>query len=318
MNRSQTVDRPAVRMVDIIDEYAGQRLDNYLLRELRGVPRSRIYRIIRKGEVRLNGHRVTASTRLVAGDQLRIPPIRVSSASSVPIKNNNILDTIIYDHKLLYVLSKPAGLAVHGGSGITQGVIEALRAALPTERLELVHRLDRETSGCLMVARRGSLLRSIQAALREKPDQGSGLHKYYSVIVHGRWPVDTTRVDAPLEKNTLSSGERISRVSSAGKASATGFRIVARSERLTLLEAEAITGRTHQIRVHCQHVGCPIVGDNKYGDRALDRQLGADAGRLMLHASRLVLPELDGFPAVEVTAPVDGRFEMLQSSILNP
>ncbi len=313
MNGPQVPVRPVVRMVEIGDEHEGQRVDNYLLRELRGVPRSRIYRIIRKGEVRLNGGRVGAKARLTAGDVLRIPPIRVSADSPTVIQDNNILETIIYEHKLLYVLAKPAGLAVHGGSGISHGVIEAMRAALPQERLELVHRLDRDTSGCLMVARRRSLLRPLQAALRDK----SGLHKYYTVIVHGQWPTGVTRVDAPLDKNTLAGGERVSRVTESGKPSMTGFRVLARSDSLTLLEAEAITGRTHQIRVHCQYLGCPIVGDARYGDAVADRRLGHDARRLMLHASRLILPEMEGFPAVTVTAPLDGSLARLQKKILN-
>lgn len=297
---------PKVQIIEIDEESVGQRIDNYLHRELKGVPRSHIYKLLRRGEVRLNGGRIKASTRLQAGDRLRLPPVRTSQGvehrDTPEWIAQKIVNSIIYKDNRMLIINKPAGVAVHGGSGISGGVIEVLRRLYPKEKaLQLVHRLDRETSGCLMVARRRSSLRLLQTALRER----QMLHKYYRVIVHGQWPVDLTSVKVALVKNTLQSGERYSRVSGEGKASRTRYQLLATDGNFSLLQAEPVTGRTHQIRVHCAHSGHPIVGDPKYGDSLLDkpvRQMGHK--RMMLHAYRLEISSLaDG------DAPLDTPFD---------
>jgi 23S rRNA pseudouridine955/2504/2580 synthase len=307
---------PQVRHVIVDADFAGQRLDNYLLRELKGIPKSRIYRIIRKGEVRINGKRVNANHRLVTGDDLRIPPVRVGDKKTYDNPLKNIEKTIIYENNLILVINKPSGVAVHGGSGVSMGVIESIRAVIPgSERWELIHRLDRDTSGCLMIAKNRQYLRLIQTALRERNQIG----KFYRAIVHGQWSKRKTQIEAPIAKNTLRSGERMSKVSDAGKASSTGFRLLYSNGEQSLLEVEAITGRTHQIRVHCRFAGFPVVGDSKYGDEALDKQLKQRLGvhRLLLHADHLVVPDLAEFPGFEVSAPLDDEFEKVQKYIIN-
>ncbi|XOV88734.1 MAG: RluA family pseudouridine synthase [Pseudomonadota bacterium] len=280
-----------VQFVAIDEDSAGQRIDNYLFRILKGVPKSHIYRLLRRGEVRVNGGRAKPTRKLVGGDTLRLPPIRMGDLSEASKPSYRLLEiienSVIYEDDLMLVVNKPAGIAVHGGSGIAAGVIEALRVLRPEERhLELVHRLDRGTSGCLMIARRRSALRTLQGWLREK----QALTKFYNVIVHGQWLASRTEVALALQKNTLKSGERISRVVSDGKASLTRYRVLEAGAHLTLLEAQPVTGRTHQIRVHCATCRCPVVGDEKYGNPVLDGLLSPP--RMMLHARRLALPSL--------------------------
>ena len=299
-----------VRNIIVEPDYSGQRLDNYLQRELKGVPKSRIYRIIRKGEVRINGKRVQASTRLVAGDKLRVPPIRKSIKSPTRQVKLNLEKTIIYENNIIIIINKPAGIAVHGGSGISMGVIETLRANYPTKSsLELVHRLDRDTSGCLMIAKNRRYLKALQVALRST----SVINKHYRAIVHGNWPRRLGSIEAPIAKNVLSSGERISRVSESGKVAKTEFNVLARGAGLTLLAVKAITGRTHQIRVHCSHAKHPIVGDTKYGDSDEDKRLAQILGfsRLLLHAERLEVPAIEDFPGFCVKAPQGERFSKI-------
>ncbi|MEX2489969.1 MAG: RluA family pseudouridine synthase [Pseudomonadales bacterium] len=305
-----------VRFIEIDEESAGQRLDNYLIRELKGVPKSRIYRIIRKGEVRLNKRRVRPDTRVGAGDSLRLPPVR--TGVSAPVEGtaelHRIIEkSIIYEDNVMLIVNKPAGLAVHGGSGVKAGLIEALRAARPNARhLELIHRLDRDTSGCLMIAKRRSYQRLVQQALREK----AGLKKVYLAIVHGQWPIRLRRVSASLERQVLASGERISRVSEAGKRSMTQFERLGESGQLSVVEAVPVTGRTHQIRVHCQHAGYPIAGDEKYGDEDRDRRLNRKGyTRMMLHAHRLEIPALGDYPPVSVEAPLDPMMASLVDAL---
>ena len=309
--------RLAVQIVEIDEETAGQRVDNFLSRELKGVPRSRIYRLLRRGEVRVNGGRVKPSTRLQTGDKLRLPPVRMATprkAGAAPRWiEETVRNSIIYEDPRMYVVNKPAGIAVHGGSGISQGLIEVMRKLYPDEKsLELVHRLDRDTSGCLMVARRRSALRELQRALRDRQD----LHKYYLAVVHGRWPKRKTRVALPLAKNLLQSGERISRVAAEGKPSLTHFEVLATNGEFSLLLAEPVTGRTHQIRVHCAQSGHPVVGDSKYGDLEKNkaaRKLGYR--RMMLHAWRLEIPVEDG--SVKVEAVLDESFSKIKKYIEN-
>lgn len=300
---------PAVRIVEVDAESDGQRIDNFIAKFLKGVPKSRIYRCLRKGEVRVNGGRVKPSSKLVAGDKVRIPPIRISQTET-PTASSGLLDklynSIVYEDDRMLVVNKPCGLAVHGGSGISIGVIEGMRQLRPEEKnLELVHRLDRDTSGCLMISKKSSILKKLQSFLVKKDE----LEKHYQTIVHGRWSKRKQHVDLPLQKNTLSSGERISRVHADGKQSLTRFSVEQQNESFSLLNVQPITGRTHQIRVHCAHLGHPIVGDPKYGAEQLDQSLKPKPGRLMLHAAKLIIPPLQpGDKTTVVVADYDERF----------
>ncbi len=296
--------------VDIDHERAGQRIDNFLLATLKGVPRTRIYRMLRKGEVRVNKGRVKATYRLSTGDSVRIPPVRTAQAGDVVRPGEAVLrrieDSILVEEKGYLVLNKPSGIAVHGGSGLIYGVIEALRALRPEAPfLELVHRLDRDTSGCLVVAKRRSVLREFHGLLR-----GDGMHKRYLALVKGRWQGGARRVDVPLRKNTLRSGERVVVVDAEeGKASLSVFRPLTVFADASLMEVELMTGRTHQIRVHAAHLGHPIAGDDKYGDALFDRQMrGLGLRRLFLHARSLRF-QLEGQAATTVEAPLGVELE---------
>jgi 23S rRNA pseudouridine955/2504/2580 synthase len=292
--------KPEVSFLEVSDAHAGQRIDNFLLRHLKGVPKSRIYRILRKGEVRVNKSRVKAEYRLCDGDVIRIPPVRMSDAKpaeSVSTSLNRLLsNSILYEDERLLIINKPSGLAVHGGSGISQGLIEALRVMRPEARfLELVHRLDRDTSGCVMIAKKRSMLRFLHEQLRS-----GKIDKRYLALVSGRWPNKRRVVNEPLLKNSLQSGERMVNVSSEGKKSITEFSVVERYAQATLVEAKPITGRTHQIRVHAQYAGHPLLGDDKYGNQAACREFKRRGlKRLFLHAASLKVP----MPADEL---VDG------------
>ena len=284
-------------------ESAGQRIDNYLTRHLKGVPKSHIYRILRSGEVRVNSRRVTADYRVQAGDRLRLPPLRTARperpAAAAP--GQRLRAGIIYEDDLLLVIDKPAGVAVHGGSGVSRGVIEQLRLERPDARfLELVHRLDRETSGVLMLAKRRSSLIELHRQLRD-----GQVRKLYLVLVKGEWRDGKRSVKAPLRKYLLASGERRVSVGADGMAAHTVFRLQRSWKGCSLLEAELKTGRTHQIRVHLAHVGYPIAGDDKYGDFALNKQL-AKRGlkRMFLHASRTVIAHPENGAALALEAPL--------------
>lgn len=306
-NTTQTA---SVQMLVVAPELAGQRIDNYLRNQLKGVPRSLIYRILRKGEVRVNKGRIKPEYKLQAGDVVRVPPLRLAPPEAPAQVSGGILArleaAIIHEDKGLIVLNKPTGLAVHGGSGLSFGVIEALRQLRPELReLELVHRLDRDTSGLLMVAKKRSMLRHLHHALQ----QGE-LDKRYWALVQGSWTSSRRQVNAPLLKNTLRSGERVVEVNDQGKASLTRFRVLQRFGGMaTLVEASPMTGRTHQIRVHARHAGHPIAGDPKYGDDAFSQRLRALGGRrLFLHARSLQVPLPDG-GLLQLEAPVDAMWE---------
>jgi 23S rRNA pseudouridine955/2504/2580 synthase len=285
---------PAVRQVEAGPDDAGQRLDNYLLRHFKSVPRSRVYRLLRRGEVRVNGRRAKPDYRLAQGDRVRLPPVRTGPARAAARVPDSLVAriraSVVHEDDDLLVINKPAGMAVHGGSGLSFGVIEALRAARPTESLELVHRLDRETSGCLLVARRRSALRTLHALLRE-----GAVEKRYLALVTGSWQLGRKRIDVPLKTRQLQGGERVVKAHAAGKSSATEFRPVQFfGKRATLMEAALETGRTHQIRVHAAYAGHPVAGDEKYGQRAANeslRKLGLE--RMFLHAQTVsfVWPE---------------------------
>jgi 23S rRNA pseudouridine955/2504/2580 synthase len=312
---TQPARQPHYLTVD--DNAAGQRLDNYLVREVKGVPRARLYRALRKGEVRVNKGRVRADYRLLVGDLVRIPPLHQpdpSTPASIPRKQiEQITQQIVYEDDNLLVIDKPSGLAVHGGSGLSFGLIECLRQLRPGARyLELVHRLDRDTSGLILIAKRAPTLRELHRQLREKH-----IDKRYLALVAGKWPKTVRVVDAPLEKNVLQSGERMVRVSREGKRAVTEFSVVERLRGATLIEARPITGRTHQIRVHAQYTGFPLLGDDKYSDDAAEAfasQLGLK--RLFLHAASLKF-SLPDSGELSLQAPLDPLLENVLKKIRN-
>ncbi len=274
-----------VRFVEIDEHHAGQRIDNFLLNYLKGVPKTHIYRIIRKGEVRINKGRTKPLYKLCMGDSVRIPPIRVSEAKNIPThidgKLGQLKNCFIYEDSSLIVLNKPSGLAVHGGSGINLGVIESLRVLMPREkRLELVHRLDRDTSGCLIIAKKASVLKKLHEMIRENE-----MEKQYVALMKGRMMQKEVVVKAPLKKFVTQSGERMVTIDEEGKAAKTIFYPKQVFENATLTDIKLITGRTHQIRVHSMHLGHNIAGDEKYGDKSFNAEMKAmGLKRLFLHA----------------------------------
>ncbi|MFC4699482.1 23S rRNA pseudouridine(955/2504/2580) synthase RluC [Glaciecola siphonariae] len=304
-----------VQFISISEDEQSQRIDNYLIRILKGVPKSKIYRILRKGEVRVNKKRIKPEYKLQTGDEIRLPPIRLDAPEPSVIKVERVAylqDAILYEDERFIVLNKPSGIAVHGGSGLQFGVIEGLRVLRPDAPfLELVHRLDRETSGCLLIAKKRSALRHLHEQLRNNQ-----VDKIYHALVAGAWPEKRHKVKAPLHKNTLQSGERMVQVSDMGKPSETKFRILQSFPHSTLVEAKPITGRTHQIRVHCLHAGHPIACDNKYGDAEFDKHIKTLGGsRLFLHAAqiRFIHPRTD--EQVSFRAPYDSKLSKLMDKL---
>lgn len=293
-------------------ETEGQRIDNFLMRHLKGVPRSHLYRVLRRGEVRVNKGRVKADYRVCADDMVRIPPMRVTEPgvpAPVPAERlGDLRQAILYEDDRLIVLDKPAGLAVHGGSGLSYGLIEALRQMRPGKELELVHRLDRETSGCLLVSKRRSALRELHGLMRD-----NRLDKRYLALLTGPLERSEVVVDAPLRKNVLRSGERMVHVDNErGKPARSIFRRLGQFSGYTLAEVRLLTGRTHQIRVHARHLGVPLAGDPKYGDDDANRRL-RELGlrRLFLHASALTF-RLDYLErSLRVEAPLPAALENL-------
>ena len=310
-------DTPAsdrVTFITIDEGRDGQRLDNFLFVHLKGVPRSRVYRIIRAGEVRVNKKRAKPTTRLATDDVVRIPPIRTSESSAPPVVSNGLAErlsrALIYEDDRLMIFNKPAGLAVHGGSGVSLGLIEALRVLYPKEtQLELVHRLDRDTSGCIMVARHRGFLRKLQKLMQQ-----GGVEKRYWLLCQG-FKGKERRMEAPLLK-IMQGNERVVRVSREGKASLTDFELIERLGDVALVEATLGTGRTHQIRVHAQFGGFPLLGDDKYGNERGDRKLAAlGHRRLCLHARTLSFRHPESGKRVTVTAPLDDDFEAILAGL---
>lgn len=308
---------PGVRHLQITADHAGQRLDNFLLRELKGAPKSLIYRIVRSGEVRLNGGRVQPDRRLAAGDMLRIPPVRLGEREERPLRvppglAERLREAVLYEDREVLVLDKPAGLAVHKGSGLDYGVIELLRALRPDEPfLELAHRLDRDTSGCLALAKTPAALRAIQEALRT-----GRVEKRYLALVRGYWNHGPREVNQPLRRNVLRGGERMVEVLDDGKPARTQFQPVSLHKPASLLEASIATGRTHQIRVHAAYVGHPLAGDEKYGDADFNRLMAEHYGlrRLFLHAHSLNLPL--GGRDIAVSAPLDAELKAVMDRLV--
>lgn len=296
----------SVTHVVITEEEQGQRLDNFLIRRCKGVPKSHIYRILRSGEVRVNSRRVDATHRLCEGDNLRIPPMRIAERPQNEVEEaakQRVDLPIIYEDEAMLVIDKPEGIAVHGGSGVSFGVIEALRRQRPLAKfLELAHRLDRETSGVLLVGKKRLALTALHDMFRE---HGAGADKRYLVLVKGRWMNNTQHVKLPLHKYLTEGGERRVSVAPEGKASHTVFRLLARWPDMSLLEAQLKTGRTHQIRVHLSHLGFPILGDEKYGDFALNKTLKRDGlKRMALHAWRMAFRHPLTAAPMECLAPL--------------
>ncbi|MBE4580419.1 23S rRNA pseudouridine(955/2504/2580) synthase RluC [Vibrio navarrensis] len=307
--------RTKVQSVEIDEDMAGQRIDNFLRNQLKDVPKSMIYRIVRKGEVRVNKKRIKAEYKLQAGDVVRIPPVTVEEKTpevAPSTKLNRVAELeqqIIFEDDHLLILNKPSGTAVHGGSGLKFGAIEALRALRPEVRfLELVHRIDRDTSGILLVAKKRSALRHLQAQFREKT-----VKKYYFALVMGEWKNSCKVVNAPLLKNEVNS---IVRVNPNGKPSETRFSVLEKFTQATLVQASPITGRTHQIRVHTQYSGHPIAWDDRYGDRRFDAYTGQHGlDRLFLHAAniRFVHPATEA--SMEINAPMGEQLEAVLASL---
>ena len=300
------LEKDSVRRLKIDDSAENQRLDNFLMARLKGVPKSRIYKLVRGGEVRINGGRVDVSYRLKLGDEVRIPPVRLAAPAQtaelrLPPSVNRLLPHILYRDDALIALNKPAGMAVHGGSGISRGVIEQLRLELPECRyMELVHRLDRETSGVLLVALKRRALVGLHAAMRD-----GKIEKRYLTLVAGRWPNPVQHVKLPLHKRVTDEGEKRVTVRDEGQTAHTIFRRLQGFADFTLLEAELKTGRTHQIRVHTAHVGFRIAGDGKYGDVELNKRLAKQGlKRMFLHAAKLVFEHPISGERMQIEAPL--------------
>ena len=294
-----------VRQVQVSEEEEGQRIDNFLARHLKGVPRSVIYRILRRGEVRVNSGRIQPRYKVRSGDTVRIPPVRVAaSGQQKPPPGKwfpEIGNLVLFENARILVIDKPSGVAVHGGSGVSHGVIEAMRARSPeVPYLELVHRLDRDTSGCLIIAKRRSALRSLHAQLR-----AGTMHKRYLALLRGDWSGGVRSVSAPLKKNRLQGGERVVRVDPQGKPATTVFHPLENFGPASLVEVELETGRTHQIRVHAAHIDQPLAGDGKYGDHDFNRFMKTlGLGRLFLHAHMIEFRDTSLDELINVSAPL--------------
>jgi len=298
------------RIIDIPDDDAGQRLDNFLMRILKNIPKGRIYQMVRKGEVRINKGRCKVSDRLAAGDKVRVPPVTLPDEKPQEVNyraQNELANSVLYEDDAIMVITKPSGIALHGGTGVNVGVIETLRQMHPeiADCLELVHRLDRDTSGCLIIAKKRSALRVMHEMIR-----GNEMNKRYYAIVKGRWDPKVRKVDVPLKRALRQSGERVVYVDRAGKASLTRYRIHRQYKTVTWMDIKLETGRTHQIRVHALHMGHPLVGDEKYGDEAYNREMKSKGlKRLCLHAYQLEFNHpLTGKP-LSIEAPMDPEIE---------
>jgi 23S rRNA pseudouridine955/2504/2580 synthase len=305
-------EKTEVAFVEISTVQVNQRLDNFLLKTLKNIPKSRIYRIIRKGEVRVNKKRCKPDYKLVIGDLVRIPPLRMEQQSGAeiylpPDRIKSLGKAVLFENKHLLVIDKPAGLAVHSGTGISFGVIDIMRRIRPQTEIELVHRLDRDTSGCLLLAKHRQSLLAMQACM-----QNNSLKKTYVAVVKGDWPQNKRELTHALKKTTMANGERRVYVDAAGQKALTRITQADSGDDFSRLTIQILTGRTHQIRVHCQFEGHEIAGDSKYGDANFNKLMKKrGAGRLMLHASRLELPKTDFSPEIVINANLPAAFENL-------
>jgi len=296
-------------VIEITSAQVNQRVDNFLLKTLKNIPRTRIYRIIRKGEVRVNKKRIKPDYKLKIGDLLRVPPLRIDddNTGEKAIQDwhlQNLESNIIFENKHLIVIDKPSGLAVHSGSGVDFGVIDIMRKLRTDSEIELVHRLDRDTSGCLLLAKHRQSLLAMQGCV-----QSNSLMKFYQAVVKGRWPEDLVEINHRLKKMHLPNGERRVYVDSSGQKALTRIVEIHSGEDSSRLGIQLVTGRTHQIRVHCQAEGHEIAGDRKYGDRDFNRNMKKRGmKRLMLHASRLELPATEYNDEIVINAPLPEAF----------
>ena len=292
-----------VQIYTVTEDYLGTRLDNCLLSKMKGIPRSKIYSIIRKGEVRVNKSRCKPSQKLEIGDEVRIPPYSNEHKTTKKAENilkDKLIDSIIVKDKKFIILNKPVGMASHGGSGISMGVIETFRQIDKTyKEAQLVHRLDKDTSGCLVIALRKSILREFHKEIRE-----GSVEKDYLALVKGKWPESIKMVEVNLLKDRLKSGEREVQIDPRGKNSISYFEVITSKKTLSLMKCRIITGRTHQIRVHAKHSGHPVVGDIKYGDKDFNKSLKLDINRMMLHAHEIKFKKMK----IEATTKVPTDF----------
>jgi 23S rRNA pseudouridine955/2504/2580 synthase len=298
-----------VKTVTVPEDRENQRLDNFLSGQIKGVPKSLIYKLVRSGQVRINGKRAKPDSRVSGGDEIRIPPVRLEVPGEIKPPPKSLLErlaaSIIYEDKALLALNKPSGMAAHGGSGISFGVIETLRALRPDESFELVHRLDRDTSGVLVIAKKRSALLELSALLREGEDEEAPNKKYLTLLI-GKMPSGSMTVDAPLQRSVLQGGERMVRVHPEGKASVSHFKLLERRGGHSFCEVTIETGRTHQIRVHAAHLGHPVAGDEKYGERESNKKLSEQVGlkRLFLHAASMQFALESGAKPYLINAPL--------------
>tara|TARA_B100001094_G_scaffold322651_1_gene372301 strand:- start:2620 stop:3657 length:1038 start_codon:yes stop_codon:yes gene_type:complete len=312
MNEGPNIKRTSVQKIVITSDMAGQRIDNFLLKMLKGIPRSKIYRIIRKGEVRINSGRIKVKYKLRCNDELRVPPITLEpDLKKIKIKNPaNFEKTILFEDKDLIVVNKPSGIAVHGGSGISYGFIEAIRAIRPDfNDLSLAHRIDRETSGCLLITKKRQLLRFLHEKFR-----AGKVVKNYLAIVHGNWQFDKKIINAALMVNHRKNGERHVSIDECGKESITRVRLISQYNNAALIQCQPLTGRTHQIRVHLNHIGYPIIGDNRYGQCENKNPMQNKCKtRLLLHAQSISFEDTRQNERLFV-APTPGEFDAFAKS----
>jgi len=304
-----------VQFVEINADNDGQRIDNFLMSKLKGLPKSRVYKILRSGEVRVNKGRIKPSHRLAIGDIVRIPPVRISENQQAAIPKHLIEllnDSVLFENDDLIIINKPAGLAVHAGSGIEFGVIDILRASRFKDAfIELAHRLDRQTSGCLALAKSRNALTQLNALF----NSSKAIKKQYLTLTKGHWPETENRIDAPLSKNEIKGGERMVTVNPQGKTAVSIFRIIEQFNDCSLTEVTLLTGRTHQIRVHAASENHAVAGDEKYGDKAFNKQMKqAGLKRMFLHARHLSF-ELNG--PIQVTAPIEEALKHLIEKLRN-
>jgi 23S rRNA pseudouridine955/2504/2580 synthase len=314
------VEAPArVQQVEVGERGAGQRLDNFLARILKDVPKTHIFRVIRKGEVRVNGKRAKPDQRLQASDIVRVPPVRTGASApprrAPPAMVQGLIGATVYEDPRLLVIDKPAGVAVHGGSGVSFGVIEALRAARPDETLELVHRIDRDTSGLLMIARKPAALRTLHALMRD-----GKVEKRYLALVKGKWELGRKRIDVPLRTDIRVGGERTVKAHESGKEAVSVFKPVQFfGKKASLVEVELETGRTHQIRVHAAHAGYPLAGDEKYGEEEFNETMKASGlTRMFLHAHRLSFTWPDTGVEFTASAPLPADLAVVIDALSGP